>query len=81
MLSVYPFGSGSLYTASFAISSSYANQALYLTYTHTSSFALTGSYGEKGIRGYPEVCIITYEQYQKLISDPTLKEDCTFPPR
>lgn len=81
MLSVYPFGSGSLYTGSFAITSSYANQSLYLTYTHTASFATTGSFGPKGLRGYPEVCIITYEQYLKLIADPTLKEECVFPSR
>ena len=81
MISVYPFASGSLYTASFALSSSHATVAEYLNYVHTASFAETGSFGPQGARGYPEVCTITYDQYLKLIADPTLKEVCVFPPR
>jgi hypothetical protein len=81
MINVYPFASGSLYTASFALSSSYANVAEFLTYVETASIALSGSFGPKGLRGYPEVCTITYEQYLKLVNDPSLKEVCIFPPR
>lgn len=81
MLRVFPFGSGSFVTASFAVSASYATTASYLLYTHTASFAETGSFGPKGLRGNPDICLITYQQYLKLIDDPTLKEDCQFPPR
>jgi hypothetical protein len=67
-----------LFTGSYAISASYAVSSSYLLYTHTASFAETGSLGPAGNRGSPEVCLITYEQYLKLIEDSTLKEVCTF---
>lgn len=78
MLTVYPFGSGSLFTGSYAVSASYAVSSSYLLYTYTASFAESGTSGPTGNRGSPEVCLITYDQYLKLIADPTLKEVCTF---
>jgi len=74
----YPYASGSLYSASYAISSSYANVANYLYYVHTASFAISGTSGSKGDRGTPGICKITYEQYLQLQANPSLKEVCNF---
>jgi hypothetical protein len=81
MLKVYPFASGSEYTASFAITASSANSADLLAYAVTASVARTGSLGPQGLRGSPDVCIITFEQYLQMSSSFNLIEDCRFPPR
>lgn len=79
MLQVFPFSSGSLYTASYAISSSYASEALLLDYVSTSSFSVDGK-GPRGFRG-KDICLITADQYFKLLESSSLMEVCTFPPR
>ena len=81
MLKVFPFASGSEYTASFALTASRATRADFLAYVATASFAPTGTIGPKGLRGTPEICEITYEQYLVLLNDETLMENCQFPPR
>ncbi len=78
MLSVFPFGSSSLYTASFAITSSFAATASFAPTAITASFAATGS-GPSGSRGKPDICLITFSQYQQLLSSSALMEVCTFP--
>lgn len=77
----YPYASGSLYTASFAATSSYAVSASYRAYVTTASFAITGSKGPVGFRGSPDICLITTEQYLKLVATSSLREVCNFPPR
>lgn len=79
MLNVYPFASGSLYTASYAVTASYTTNVLSIGYVPTASYAVEGK-GPKGFRG-KDICLITLDQYFKLIEDPTLAEDCNFPPR
>lgn len=76
MLNFYPFGSGSLYTASFAISSSHSPVANFITYVTTASNATTILEPRSGSAG-TSVCLITYEQYQSLISSSTLIELCS----
>lgn len=78
MLSVYPFASGSLYTASFAVSSSFATSASLISYVSTASIADTVLFPQSGSRG-KSVCLITFEQYQLLVSSSTLIEQCNVP--
>lgn len=79
MLQVFPFGSGSFYTASYAISSSYATNVKSIGYVETSSYAVEGK-GPKGYRG-KDICLITLDQYFKLYDTASLVEICTFPDR
>jgi len=79
VLQVFPFASGSLYTASFAITSSHALQIGSIGYVPTSSYAVEGK-GPKGFRG-KDICLITQDQYFKLYETYSLMEDCTFPER
>lgn len=65
MLSVYPFGSGSLYTASYAISASCAVSASFIRSVVSASTAGTVLYPQSGSRG-KGVCIITSAQYLSL---------------
>lgn len=62
MLRVYPFGSGSLYTASFATSASYAVSASAIGYVYSASSAATILYPQSGSRG-KSVCLITGAEY------------------
>lgn len=62
MLSVYPFGSGSLYTASFAVTSSVMISASMVDYVYSASSAGTVLHPESGSRG-KSVCLITYGEY------------------
>ena len=62
MLSVYPFGSGSLYTASYAVSASYAISASFIRFVNSASSAGIVLYPQSGSRG-KSVCIITDAQY------------------
>jgi hypothetical protein len=65
MLSVYPFGSGSLYTASYALSSSYAATASGITYVYTASNAGIVLFPESGSEG-KGICLITGTEYVQL---------------
>ena len=79
MLKVYPFGSGSEYTASYAVTSSYAVSASRLDYVYTSSFAATVLNPTSGSAASKNICLITYADYLELINNPgTKKEQCIF---
>lgn len=77
MLSVYPYGSGSLYSASFAVTASHAISASLITYVTSASNAGTVLNPQSGSRGQ-SVCLITYEEYLRLLADPNLIESCSF---
>jgi len=78
---IYPFGSGSNYTASFTISSSYAVAANYLDTVLTASSAINSNGGPAGLRGSPDICLISAEQYFALLFNSSLQEVCAFPSR
>lgn len=80
MLQAFPFGSGSLVTASYAISASFAENASYLAYVTSASVAVNGTSGSQGPRG-TDVCLLTFEQYEQLRDNPSLIENCPFPPQ
>jgi hypothetical protein len=65
MLAVYPFGTGSLYTASYALSASYAASASTIPYVYTASAAGVVLYPQSGSSG-KSVCLITGVEYVKL---------------
>lgn len=65
---VYPFASGSEYTASFAINTSVAISASRADSAQTSSFAGTVLFPESGSAAEVDICIITYEQYLQILS-------------
>lgn len=67
MLSVYPHGSGSLYTATYATTSSYASSVKYIRYVMSASLAQQVLYPESGSTG-KSVCILTTEQYKTLVA-------------
>jgi hypothetical protein len=77
MLSVYPFASGSLYTASYAISASYAASANFIQYVLSASNAATVLFPQSGSRG-KSVCLITTDQYNTLIAT-SGSEVCNIP--
>lgn len=66
MLSVYPFGSGSLYSASFAVTASYAQSASYIAYVVSASNASTVLFPQSGSRG-KGICFLTQEQVDEMI--------------
>lgn len=76
MLSVYPYGSGSLYNAAYATSASYANKISYIEYVISSSTAGEMLYPQSGSRG-KSICLLTTAQYLEMISDGKM-EICTF---
>lgn len=78
MLSVYPFGSGSLYTASFAITASYAQQTQRYLYVESASVAGKVLYPRPGAMG-KGVCLLTTQQYLALKANPSWLEICPFP--
>lgn len=78
MLSVYPFASGSLYTASFATTASHANTAQYITYVESASYAGKVLFPTSGSRG-KSICTITYEQYLLAVGS-NMTESCAIPP-
>jgi hypothetical protein len=65
MLSVYPFGSGSLYTASYAVSASCAVSASLIRTVVSASAAGIVLFPQSGSRG-KSVCIITAAEYDTL---------------
>lgn len=76
MLSVYPFGSGSLYTAKHAITASYAISASRIQYVVTASNGNTVVYPQSGSRG-KSICLLNSEQYDLMITCGSL-ETCSF---
>jgi hypothetical protein len=76
VLKVFPFGSGSEFTASYAISSSFAQSALKYQAAQTSSNAGLALTLVSGSRPAVEICVITYSQYQQLLAG-THYENCT----
>lgn len=77
MLSVYPFGSGSLYVASYATTCSFATSASLIAYVTSASRADAVLFPESGSRG-KSICLLTAEQYNILISTNKF-ETCIFP--
>jgi hypothetical protein len=77
----YPFLSGSEYTASFAITSSQATSASFWDYSITSSNSVAGVSGSIGLRGSPDICFITTDQYFRMLFTSSLQEACAFPDR
>lgn len=80
MLKVYPFASGSEYTASYAVTTSYAVSASSAGYVYTSSLAEQVLYPESGSAAALNICLITYEDYLQLVTNPagTRIEQCNF---
>jgi len=75
MLKVYPFGSGSFYTASYAVTASSATSASLIVSVPTASTAQTVLQFVSGSRG-KGVCLISYEDYQAMLLDPAKIENC-----
>lgn len=77
MINVYPYASGSFYTASYAITASYANSASFINYILTASKAGTVLFPESGSRGI-SLCLLTTEQYYEISGSSTKVEQCDF---
>jgi len=78
MISVYPFGSGSLYTASYAISASYAPSASLYVPVVTASYAGKILYPRSGSTG-KGICLLTQAQAIELYASGQTKIDiCNF---
>lgn len=77
MLKIYPFGSGSFYTASNAVTSSFATKASLIAAVFTASQASVVLEPTSGSRG-KGVCLISYEDYQRMKSNFSLLEVCNF---
>lgn len=77
MLQVYPFGSGSFYTASYAVTASFAGGAAFIATVYTASKAAVVLEPTPGSRG-KGVCLLTTEQYQRMLANPSLLENCDF---
>lgn len=78
MISVYPFASGSLYTASYAVSTSFATSASFVEYVFTASNAGTVLFPVSGPPG-KGICLLTEAQFNYLFNN-NLAETCDFPP-
>lgn len=76
MISVYPFGSGSLYTASYAISASYAVTTSNIVYAISASNTTTVLTPRSGSSG-KGICLLTLAQYQDMVANNKL-ETCSF---
>lgn len=77
MLKIYPFGSGSFYTASHATTASFATSASLIANVTSASRAATILEPVSGSRG-KGICLITYEQYLRMLADPSVLEVCRF---
>lgn len=77
MINVYPYASGSLYTASYAITASYATSASFINYVFTASKADTVLYPESGSVGL-SICLLTTEQYYEISGSTNKVEVCDF---
>lgn len=79
MIKVYPFASGSEYTASFAVSSSYAVNVASAGYVYSASKADVVLSPVSGSSAAVNVCLITYNQYLEMLANPGTKyEQCNF---
>lgn len=79
MIKVYPFASGSEYTASFAISASHANTAHTAGYVYTASLANEVIFPTSGSAAAVNICRITYDQYLQILSGSgSVFEQCNF---
>lgn len=67
MLTVYPYGSGSLYTASYATTASVAGRVEFIAYVISASNAQTVLFPESGSQGI-NMCLLTTDQYLLMIS-------------
>jgi hypothetical protein len=76
MLSVYPFASGSLYTAGYVVTASQADGVQLIRYVTSASTAATVLYPETGPRG-KGVCLLTAAQYELMVATGRL-ESCSF---
>jgi hypothetical protein len=76
VLKVFPFGSGSEFTASYAVTSSFAQSAAKYQAAITASNAGTVLVPVSGSRPAKEICVITYSQYQQILNG-THFENCT----
>lgn len=72
---IYPFASGSEYTASYAISASFADSVELIPYVGTASYAGEVLFPESGSDAAVDICVITYEQYLQIYSG-SLYEIC-----
>lgn len=77
MINVYPYASGSLYTASYAITASYSVSASFINYVFTASKADTVLNPRSGSLGLG-VCLLTTEQYYEISGSNTRVEVCDF---
>lgn len=77
MLTVYPFGTGSAYTASYSISSSFASSARFIKYVISASTADQVLFPISGSRG-KGICLLTTEQYLLLSGSGARVENCDF---
>jgi hypothetical protein len=76
MRQVYPLGDTSLYTASFAQTSSYAKDVDRLVYVTSASKADVILEPENGTSASQRYCLITYQQYLLLSSSISYVEVC-----
>lgn len=76
MLAVYPYASGSLYTASYATTSSFANAAQFIAYVTSASTADTVLYPESGSQG-KSICLLTINQFNTMVATGQV-EICNF---
>lgn len=77
MITVYPFASGSLYTASYALTSSYAISGSLIAYTISASSAGMVQNPQSGSNG-KNICLLTIEQYYLLSGSASRVETCIF---
>jgi hypothetical protein len=76
MLSVYPFASGSLYIAGYAITASHASNVGLINYVVSASTAATVLFPQSGSRG-KGVCLLTTQQYELMVATGRV-ESCSF---
>lgn len=76
MRSVYPYASGSLYTASYATTASFANRVSFIQYVTSASNAQTILFPESGSQGRG-ICLLTTEQYLLMVATGRV-ERCDF---
>jgi hypothetical protein len=75
VLKVFPFGSGSEFTASFAVTSSFSQTAIRYQAAVTSSNADIVLTPVSGSRPEVEICVVTFEEYQQILAG-THVENC-----
>lgn len=78
MNNVYPFASGSLVTASYAVSASYASAVGNVQYVATASTAATVLNPISGSAATVNICLITYAEYLLLCASASKIEVCSF---